>query len=250
MSHPFDPEIAEDQRRGGLLLNPSAARLYEWPSPTKGPRSCPAEQVATFSSGNRGGAQRQANRPAPSKRTSCLVGSGQYSDRARRLTSACRLGHSTTFKNQPRVFVVDAFAGWDPTSRIEGAVLCSRAYHALFMRNLLIRPTPDELKISVPRLPHHQRRPPRGRPIDSGPPCKTGSCSISIDARWSSWAPAMRRNEKRGLHVHERRDAPRHVLSMHSSQQRRARRRHSLLRPLGNRQDDPLVRPSPPPDRR
>jgi phosphoenolpyruvate carboxykinase (ATP) len=45
-----------------------------------------------------------------------------------------------------RVFVVDGFAGWDPKYRIKVRVISTRAYHALFMHNMLIRPTPAELE--------------------------------------------------------------------------------------------------------
>jgi phosphoenolpyruvate carboxykinase (ATP) len=43
------------------------------------------------------------------------------------------------------LYCVDAFAGWDPTYRLQVRVICARAYHALFMHNMLIRPTADEL---------------------------------------------------------------------------------------------------------
>ena len=43
------------------------------------------------------------------------------------------------------LYCVDAFAGWDPKYRIKVRVITSRAYHALFMHNMLIRPTRDEL---------------------------------------------------------------------------------------------------------
>ena len=43
------------------------------------------------------------------------------------------------------VFCIDGFAGWDPEYRIRVRVLCSRAYHALFMHDMLIRPTQEEL---------------------------------------------------------------------------------------------------------
>lgn len=46
----------------------------------------------------------------------------------------------------PQLYVVDGFAGWDPRYRIKIRVICSRAYHALFMHNMLIRPTTEELK--------------------------------------------------------------------------------------------------------
>ncbi len=45
----------------------------------------------------------------------------------------------------PRLYVVDAFAGWDPHYRIKVRIICSRPYHALFMYNMLIRPSPAEL---------------------------------------------------------------------------------------------------------
>ncbi|MDC3379562.1 phosphoenolpyruvate carboxykinase (ATP), partial [Planctomycetota bacterium] len=44
-----------------------------------------------------------------------------------------------------RLFCIDAFAGWDPNYRIKVRIVCARAYHALFMHNMLIRPTAEEL---------------------------------------------------------------------------------------------------------
>jgi phosphoenolpyruvate carboxykinase (ATP) len=41
--------------------------------------------------------------------------------------------------------VVDGFAGWDPKYRIKVRIICARAYHALFMWDMLIRPTAEEL---------------------------------------------------------------------------------------------------------
>jgi phosphoenolpyruvate carboxykinase (ATP) len=46
-----------------------------------------------------------------------------------------------------RLYVVDGFAGWDPHHRIKIRVICSRPYHALFMRVMLIRPTREELAV-------------------------------------------------------------------------------------------------------
>lgn len=45
-----------------------------------------------------------------------------------------------------RLYVFDGFAGHDPAYRIKIRVVCARAYHALFMRNMLIRPTEKELE--------------------------------------------------------------------------------------------------------
>lgn len=43
------------------------------------------------------------------------------------------------------MFVVDGYAGWDPAHRIKVRVHTARPYHALFMHNMLIRPSPAEL---------------------------------------------------------------------------------------------------------
>ncbi|KAF9348747.1 Protein kinase C-like 1 [Mortierella sp. AD094] len=45
-----------------------------------------------------------------------------------------------------RLYVFDGYAGWDPKYRIKIRVVCARAYHCLFMRNMLIRPTDEELE--------------------------------------------------------------------------------------------------------
>jgi phosphoenolpyruvate carboxykinase (ATP) len=47
--------------------------------------------------------------------------------------------------NLDKIFVFDGFAGWAPEHRIKVRVISSRAYHCLFMNNMLIRPTDEEL---------------------------------------------------------------------------------------------------------
>ena len=44
-----------------------------------------------------------------------------------------------------RLYVVDGFAGWDRNERIKVRIICTRPYHALFMWNMLIRPTDEQL---------------------------------------------------------------------------------------------------------
>lgn len=44
-----------------------------------------------------------------------------------------------------QLFVIDGFAGWDEANRIKVRIVCERAYHALFMHNMLIRPNAEEL---------------------------------------------------------------------------------------------------------
>src|SRR4051812_45062518 len=45
-----------------------------------------------------------------------------------------------------RLYVIDAFAGWDKDNRAKVRIICTRPYHALFMHIMLIRPTKDELR--------------------------------------------------------------------------------------------------------
>jgi len=46
----------------------------------------------------------------------------------------------------PKIYIVDGFTSHDPKYRYRFRILTSRAYHALFMKNMLIRPTEEELQ--------------------------------------------------------------------------------------------------------
>ncbi|CAK69881.1 unnamed protein product (macronuclear) [Paramecium tetraurelia] len=48
--------------------------------------------------------------------------------------------------NKEKLFIIDGYAGWDVNYRLRIRVFCTRPYHALFMKNMLIRPTDEELK--------------------------------------------------------------------------------------------------------
>jgi phosphoenolpyruvate carboxykinase (ATP) len=50
------------------------------------------------------------------------------------------------FNTRKRLYVFDGYAGWDVNYRARVRVICTRPYHALFMHNMLIRPTRDELR--------------------------------------------------------------------------------------------------------
>ncbi|KAA3461543.1 phosphoenolpyruvate carboxykinase [ATP]-like [Gossypium australe] len=45
-----------------------------------------------------------------------------------------------------QVFVNDQFLNWDPQNRIKVRIVSARAYHSLFMHNMCIRPTDEELE--------------------------------------------------------------------------------------------------------
>ena len=55
-------------------------------------------------------------------------------------------GRARDFLNaQDLLYIIDGFAGWDPAHRLRVRIICSRPYHALFMHNMLIRPTAEQL---------------------------------------------------------------------------------------------------------
>ncbi|KAA0036370.1 phosphoenolpyruvate carboxykinase [Cucumis melo var. makuwa] len=45
-----------------------------------------------------------------------------------------------------KVFVNDQFLNWDPENKIKVRIVSARAYHSLFMHNMCIRPTEEELE--------------------------------------------------------------------------------------------------------
>ena len=59
------------------------------------------------------------------------------------------------FNNRPYLYVVDGYAGWDPDYRFKLRVVTTRAYHALFMHNMLIRPTEEELEKDFDDVDYH-----------------------------------------------------------------------------------------------
>ena len=44
-----------------------------------------------------------------------------------------------------QISIIGGFASFDPNNRFKVRVLCNRPYHALFMKQMLIRPSPDEI---------------------------------------------------------------------------------------------------------
>ena len=44
------------------------------------------------------------------------------------------------------LYVIDGYAGWSTAHRVKVRVICARAYHALFMHNMMVRPSPSQLR--------------------------------------------------------------------------------------------------------
>lgn len=44
------------------------------------------------------------------------------------------------------LYIQDGYAGWDLNHRLKIRIVCTRSYHALFMRNMLIPATAEDLE--------------------------------------------------------------------------------------------------------
>jgi phosphoenolpyruvate carboxykinase (ATP) len=47
--------------------------------------------------------------------------------------------------HKPKIFVVDGYLGWDPKQRLKVRSFVTLAYHALFLKNILVKPTKEEV---------------------------------------------------------------------------------------------------------
>jgi phosphoenolpyruvate carboxykinase (ATP) len=81
------------------------------------------------------------------------------------------------FNTCGRLYVVDGIVGWDPAHRIQIRVLCTRPYHALLVRNLLVRPTAAELAGFRPDYVIYDAGP---APADPKTPGLSSAVSISL----------------------------------------------------------------------
>ncbi len=152
-----------------------------------------------------------------------------------------------------RLYVIDGFAGWDPKYRIKVRVICERPYHALFMHNMLIRPTreelaqfgePDYVIFNAGRFPANR--------YTSHMTSKT-SVDLSFERGemvilGTEYAGEMK---KRRLYRDELPDAAaRCALDALLGQRRTGRRRDVVFRAVGHGQDHAFGRSQAPPDRR
>ncbi len=128
-----------------VIRNAPAAQLYEHAIAHEGAAILSSGALATFS-GEKTGRSPKDKRiiDSPASTEDVWWGSVNISATAESFL-ACRRRALEFLGAQPTAYLVDGYAGWDPEYRIKVRVICSRAYHALFMHNLLIRPSPDEL---------------------------------------------------------------------------------------------------------
>lgn len=84
--------------------------------------------------------------------------------------------------NCPYLYVVDGYAGWDRRYRMKIRVITTRAYHALFMNNMLIRPTVEELANDFDNVDFHILN--AGEfPADKNAPGVGSSTSVNVNLK-------------------------------------------------------------------
>ncbi|KAL7275650.1 Protein kinase C-like 1 [Rhizina undulata] len=135
-----------DYDRVAIVPNPSVASLYEDALVYETGSAITSSGALTAYSGAKTGRSPKDKRivQEPSSETEIWWGpvNKPMSPEVWRINRERAVDYLNT---RNRIYVVDGFAGWDERYRINVRVVCARAYHALFMRNMLIRPKPEEL---------------------------------------------------------------------------------------------------------
>ncbi|KAJ1974824.1 Protein kinase C-like 1 [Dimargaris verticillata] len=135
-----------DYHRAHICYNLSVARLYEDALKYEAGTSLSSTGALITSSGAKTGRSPRDKRIVEEEDVLHDVWWGpvntKMSERVFRINHERAVDYLNT---RERLYVFDGFAGWDPKYRIKVRVVCARAYHALFMRNMLIRPTDEEL---------------------------------------------------------------------------------------------------------
>jgi len=80
------------------------------------------------------------------------------------------------------VYVIDGYAGWDPAYRVRVRVVCALAYHALFMRNMLVMPEelPEDEREEGDFVPDFTILNAGGFPANRYVEGMTSSCSVDL----------------------------------------------------------------------
>jgi len=128
-----------------VLRNPSPARLYE-DAIIREQAAITSSGALSTSSGEKTGRSPKDKRIVEHPDSSENIWWGEINKKIDDEAFQINRQRAIDFLNTRKlIYVIDGFAGWDRDYRIKVRVICVRAYHALFMHNMLVRPTPEEL---------------------------------------------------------------------------------------------------------
>ncbi|MCL4153190.1 UNVERIFIED_CONTAM: hypothetical protein GTU68_007569, partial [Idotea baltica] len=129
-----------------IYRNLSPARLYEAALRNEGGSAITDEGALAVQSGVKTGRSPSDRRIAEHPDSVDDVCWGDVNIKLSQRVFQINLERAIDYLNtRDEIYVVDGYAGWDEDCRIKVRVICSRAYHALFMRNMLMRPNKEEL---------------------------------------------------------------------------------------------------------
>ncbi|KAG0354209.1 Protein kinase C-like 1, partial [Gamsiella multidivaricata] len=149
--HP-DPEVMYhdtgiDYNHVLMNRNASVAKLYEDALRYEDGSMISSEGALVTSSGKKTGRSPKDKRIVDESTTTADIWWGPVNKKLSEHAFLINHERAVDYLNtRERLYVFDGYAGWDPKYRIKIRVVCARAYHCLFMRNMLIRPTDDELE--------------------------------------------------------------------------------------------------------
>jgi phosphoenolpyruvate carboxykinase (ATP) len=147
---PFDPIKAAPDLKAALLHNGSSAALYEQ-AVRRGEGQIAATGAISVNTGThtgRSAADKFIVRDADTAANVWWDNAKAMSPEQFAALHADFLAHA----NERNLFVQDLFAGADPVHRLSVRVFCEYAWHALFIRHLLIVPEPAALNRFMPGL--------------------------------------------------------------------------------------------------
>lgn len=128
-----------------IIRNATPARLYEYAIIDRHAAIAASGALATRS-GDKTGRSPKDKRIVDAPESTQNIWWGDINIRMTERSYLINRQRAVDYLNtRKRIFVFDGFAGWDPQYQIKVRVIAESAYHALFMHNMLIRPTMEEL---------------------------------------------------------------------------------------------------------
>jgi phosphoenolpyruvate carboxykinase (ATP) len=128
-----------------IIHNATPARLYEFAIIDHHAVIAASGALATRS-GDKTGRSPKDKRIVDEPETTADIWWGEVNIRLTERSFLINRQRAIDYLNtRPRIFVFDGFAGWDPEYQIKVRVIAESAYHALFMHNMLIRPSDQQL---------------------------------------------------------------------------------------------------------
>ncbi len=129
------------------LRNPPPAQLYEY-SILHEHGAVTATGALATSSGEKTGRSPRDKRIVAHPQSSGDIWWGEVNMKIDEDTFMLNRQRAVDYLNtRDLLYVIDGYAGWDPKYRIKIRVICERAYHALFVHNMLVRPSMADLAV-------------------------------------------------------------------------------------------------------